>query len=150
VGSLLNYSKISFFQKNIDSNIEWIDFLKIKIKDESDLSKFEIDREGLYFTRKSNANEFAKSSDLHIHHKCYRKNLEIWSQPNDEYITLCNVCHRIVHETQLIPFYNENGDILQYMTPCWKCSGQRYLYCYRHIDGGICYACNGRGYEISS
>lgn len=30
---------------------------------------------------------------------------------------------------------------------CWKCGGHREFECWGHISGGICFACNGTGYN---
>lgn len=33
---------------------------------------------------------------FHIHHKEYKKGVEIWDYPDDNFQTLCKYCHRIV------------------------------------------------------
>lgn len=136
------------FFKDPEINVNLIKNIK-RAEGEIDFNQFDIDREAFYLTSEDNKGELLKSDHLHVHHKCYRKKIKIWDQPDEEYITLCNVCHRIVHENQLIPFYNEKGDIIQDMIPCWKCGGLGYLDCYSHVDGGICYACSGYGYQQS-
>lgn len=109
-----------------------------------------IDIQGIYLIPRHQKAEFTKSRFLHVHHLCYRKNVAIWAQDNSEYVTLCNICHRITHEHALIPYYNEHGDAYQTMIPCWKCGGIRFFECYKNIDGGICYACMGKGYQIDT
>ncbi len=84
-------------------------------------------------------------NNLHVHHKCYRKDIEIWNQKDEDYITLCSVCHEIVHINQMIPFYDKFGMVIQYMQPCTKCNGTGYLKHYNHILNGICFNCNGFG-----
>ncbi|MFV0180320.1 hypothetical protein OBK28_12215 [Empedobacter falsenii] len=84
-------------------------------------------------------------SSLQVHHKCYRINYEIWDQPNEEYITLCNTCHKTVHTHQKIPFYDLNKKITDWMTPCTRCNGSRYISQYKHIKGGVCFKCKGSG-----
>lgn len=147
-GAIDDNIKSSFFHSSHHINKEFIELIKSSVKSEVDITRFDIDKEGFYFSAKSTQREYVKSDNLHVHHKCYRKNIEMWNQPNDEYITLCNVCHRIVHENQMIPYFNERGEIYQYMKPCWKCGGQRYLECYKHVNNGVCYACNGHGYQM--
>ncbi|AOZ98829.1 MULTISPECIES: HNH endonuclease [Flavobacterium] len=109
-------------------------------------STLAIDLEGIWFVEKKNEEEFSKNSQaLHVHHKCYRKNYEIWNQDDDDYVSLCNVCHQIVHINQLIPYYDEVGRIYQYMKPCPRCNGKRILECYKHVQNGICFQCKGEG-----
>ncbi len=143
--SINNLGKIFFTNNQINARL--IKEIKKLIGDQIDFDNFDFDREAFYLSTEGKEREFLKSIHLHVHHRCYRKKFKIWNQPESDYVTLCNVCHRIVHENQLIPFYNENGDIYQYLTPCWKCGGLGYLECYKHIDNGICYACNGDGYQ---
>lgn len=115
---------------------------KLKIKN----FPFEIDREGLWFVESYRAKEFVRAHHhLEVHHKCYRRSRLIWDQAEDEYDSLCNICHRIVHENQLIPYYDEKGNVLQLTAPCDRCGGTGYIHCYRHVDGGICYKCDGKG-----
>lgn len=78
-----------------------------------------------------------KYNNMHVHHKCYRKDIEIWNQDNEEYITLCSICHQIVHQNQQIPFYDEYGNIIQYMKNCHKCKGTGYLPQYNNVYNGI-------------
>lgn len=139
-GSTLFDSKNNIFHGQ--SNTFFHNTISKKLKD----SNTEIDKEGIWFVPKDKINEFAKDNVLlHVHHKCYRQNIEIWNQKDEEYVTLCNVCHSIVHHNQLIPYYDGNGNIFQYMTPCPKCDGRRRLECYKHVDNGICYRCMGTG-----
>lgn len=144
-GSMLNNLSKNIFDTNFEINSELIKKILNNqlIKQNKNL---EIDRQGIYLIDKSKSIEFIKSTILHVHHKCYRKEVKIWDQNNDEYITLCNNCHRIVHETQLIPFYNSYNDVIQFTEPCIRCGGQGYLDCYKHVDNGICYNCMGKGY----
>lgn len=86
-------------------------------------------------------------NSLQVHHKCYRSNMEIWGQPDDEYITLCNSCHKTVHIHQNIPFYDANNKIIDWMTPCTRCNGSRYFSQYKHVQSGICFKCKGSGRE---
>lgn len=105
----------------------------------------EIDKEGIFLINKNEFYLFKKSTSLHVHHKCYRDGQEIWEQPNYEYITLCNVCHAVVHSSQSIPFYNRYNEILKYLKSCPRCLGQRYFNKYRHVENGICFKCRGVG-----
>jgi len=145
-GATINNVKPNLFDINEEINLKLSNHFKLEFQS-IDFNKWEIDRQGYYLVSNSSIREFIKSQYLHVHHLCYRKSVQMWNQNDDEYITLCNICHRIVHENQLIPYYNEVGDIYQYMTPCWKCGGQRYLECYKNILNGVCFACDGNGYQ---
>lgn len=89
--------------------------------------------------------EFEKNC-LHIHHKCYRKGFEPWEQDNFDYVTLCNICHKNVHESVTIPYYN-GQIILQSQRSCQRCNGRRIFECYKHVQNGVCFRCNGSGTE---
>jgi hypothetical protein len=86
---------------------------------------------------------YKKEKWLHVHHKCYRAGVDIWDQSDDEYITLCNVCHRIVHDRQLIPYYDQSGRIYQFLEQCDRCGGTGYFKHYKHVQNGTCFKCNG-------
>jgi hypothetical protein len=118
-----------------------------KLSNTTSNGKYEIDKEGFWFLEREREHEFLKTNSLQVHHKCYRKDIEIWAQDDSEYDTLCNVCHRIVHENQKIPFYDSYGNLFTELIPCSRCGGQKYFKCYRHIDGGVCFKCGGYGFE---
>lgn len=47
---------------------------------------------------------------LNVHHKVYRKGKEPWEYGKNEFITLCEECHRKVHEHKiLLPEVNKNS-----------------------------------------
>lgn len=108
----------------------------------------DIDLEGIYVEdmTKSPNYIFAKNhSVLHVHHKCYRKGIEIWEHSDDEYVTLCNICHGIVHENQEVPFFDIHGNILQNLEKCSRCLGKGFLKEYSYVQNGVCFKCSGRG-----
>jgi hypothetical protein len=43
-------------------------------------------------------NCFDKSTTLNVHHKIYTKGCEPWEYDDDNYITLCEPCHKSSHE----------------------------------------------------
>ncbi len=109
-------------------------------------ANIEVDIEAFWLIEYGIENLSCKDGNkLHVHHKCYRKGVEIWDQDDDEYLTLCSICHEIVHNNQLIPFYDEYGRIIQFMNPCSKCNGTGYLDHFKHISNGICFNCHGQG-----
>lgn len=106
-----------------------------------------VDTEAIYFIKEQEEYRYLKNfKNLHVHHKCYRKNKEIWNQNDEEYAVLCNVCHQVVHENQVIPFYDSNNRIIQMGKPCFKCNGKGKIEAYQHIDNGVCYQCRGSGF----
>ncbi|MBZ9779850.1 hypothetical protein LB452_13055 [Psychroflexus sp. CAK8W] len=141
-GSLLKDTRTNFFlTETVNESLK--KYAQRKAND----SSLEMDLEGIWFTPFSERIEYAKlTKSLHVHHKCYRKNQDIWDQNNEEYVTLCNVCHKIIHESNQIPFYDSKGINYKFRKPCTRCKGTRYLPQYSYVDNGICYKCNGYGY----
>lgn len=86
-------------------------------------------------------------NNLHVHHTYYQKGLEPWEYPESDLQTLCWRCHEELHENTNVPRYNENGEKIGMLTPCWKCHGARYFPEYFHVQNGVCFGCNGFGYE---
>lgn len=112
--------------------------------------ELDIDLEGIYILDEKECSESAYSKNhilLEVHHKCYRRNLPIWAQSNDEYVTLCNVCHDIIHENQNIPFFDVYENI-EPISDCGRCNGKGYLPHYRHVQNGVCFKCTGWGKQI--
>lgn len=147
--AVINNVKFSIFDEINYQTKQFPEFLreKLKLKYDVDFEKDDIDFHSFYLAKKDDAKEFIKNSNLHVHHKCYRKGKEIWNQKNSEYESLCNICHKIVHENQLIPFYDEDGINYHTTKPCRRCGGLRYFGEYKHINNGICFGCNGKGYQ---
>lgn len=109
---------------------------------------FEIDKFGFFLMIAKDDEIFGKqSSPLEVHHLCYRKNTEIWNQKNEEYATLCNICHQITHQHFKIPVIDSNNVKIESLVPCKKCGGRRILSEFRHVEGGICFRCRGEGFE---
>lgn len=114
----------------------------------SNSDNMDIDFESFWFIEKEQLLDFKKYNEsIHVHHKCYRTNFKIWEQSNDEYVSLCNICHKNVHSNQLIPFYDNYGQIIKYLKPCYRCGGQKYFKQWKHIQNGICFRCNGKGFD---
>ncbi len=83
---------------------------------------------------------------LHIHHKYYDKSKLPWEYPDDAFQTLCWECHEKLHQNIKVPVY-DGQKIIDYLTPCKRCSGAGEFPEYYHVENGICFGCNGAKYE---
>ena len=88
-------------------------------------------------------------SELHVHHKFYIEGHDPWEYNDSDLITLCERCHRNLHDTHAVPFYREeNGKLYQLeKEPCSRCNGSGYFPEYRHVQGGVCFRCLGQRFE---
>lgn len=142
-----NLNQNLFLSSNVNQDL--FNELRIKLNEKIDFDNYDFDLEGVYLHKKWGAEHHSKYC-LQVHHKCYRQDVEMWDQPNEEYVSLCNICHKIVHENQMIPYYDKYGTIIQNTIPCSRCGGACFFPEYSHVNGGRCFKCNGRGYEIDS
>ncbi|WP_035694866.1 hypothetical protein [Flavobacterium soli] len=84
---------------------------------------------------------------LHVHHKYYILNKLPWEYENNALITLCDLCHKKIHETQIIPIYlDESKSTILELNLCNNCNGIGYLSQYKYYQNGICFKCYGTGY----
>ena len=68
-------------------------------------------------------------------------------------LVLCKVCAKEVAkslsnkiEKIIVPTQNNNhSNSSNYRTTCTKCGGSGYLSHYNHVQGGVCFRCNGLG-----
>lgn len=84
---------------------------------------------------------------LNVHHKFYIRGLAPWEYDNDALITLCEDCHKKVHQSH-VPVYRRIGSDLTLSTntkTCSRCNGAGYLPQYSHVQDGICFQCWGEG-----
>ncbi len=74
---------------------------------------------------------------------------EPWEYCDNALITLCQSCHKMVHDTLPSLVYTQKGSVLRPMnfTPCTRCNGYGYLSEYKYIQNGICFRCRGLKYE---
>jgi hypothetical protein len=86
---------------------------------------------------------------LHVHHTYYVLDQLPWQYADDSLITLCHNCHNQLHQKETIPVYSSTGDLLAEISPCMRCNGSGYLPQYSHVQGGICFNCNGARYNGS-
>lgn len=88
-----------------------------------------------------------KAYNLQIHHLKYIKNRFPWEYDNDDLMTLCNYCHFETHENTDIPVFDEKGNQIMGYEKCDRCLGTGVLDIYQHVQGGVCFKCNGNRYN---
>lgn len=85
---------------------------------------------------------------LELHHKYYILNKLPWEY-KEALITVCNECHKNIHETQKIPIYlNERCNESYSISVCNRCNGKGFLKEFQYHKGGTCFKCNGRRFLI--
>lgn len=84
---------------------------------------------------------------LNVHHKYYVAGKNPWEYSNDALITLCQDCHCDEHKSTLTPIYKNLYDkhVMAYAQICDRCGGSGYLPQYQHVQGGVCFKCQGEG-----
>lgn len=83
----------------------------------------------------------------HIDHEYYLKYSSPWQVPDSCLVTLCKNCHKKRHLEEEIPWYDTvNGKLAIIIPGCGRCGGSGTLEEYKHIQGGMCFKCNGKGY----
>ncbi|PWB22799.1 hypothetical protein [Flavobacterium sp. HTF] len=89
-----------------------------------------------------------KPYHLQVHHKYYIYNNLPWDYDQEALIALCNWCHAEVHQNEKIHMYDNFDQIsFQELIPCNRCNGTGWFSQYSHIQGGICFKCNGRRFK---
>jgi hypothetical protein len=84
---------------------------------------------------------------LNVHHKYYIKGLAPWEYEDNALITLCEDCHKTIHQSH-VPVYRKIGSQLLFSgnsKTCERCDGCGYLPQYSHVADGICFSCWGEG-----
>ncbi|MFN4884948.1 MAG: hypothetical protein ACK5HD_01900 [Bacteroidota bacterium] len=85
---------------------------------------------------------------LHLHHTYYVRDTLPWDYPDICFETLCEACHKEVHANKKILMYasHELGQS-QHLTACERCSGTGYLQEFHYYLNGVCFLCDGAGFE---
>ena len=86
---------------------------------------------------------------MHVHHRFYILGRLPWDYADEALVTLCDSCHYDLHEKKYVEVYEEkDGELigLDY-TSCSRCHGAGYFPEYSHVQGGVCFKCNGSRYE---
>lgn len=85
---------------------------------------------------------------LQAHHKFYLWNRLPWEYKIDNLVALCFQCHTEVHQKETIYTYkDETFKIRSCQKDCEKCGGTGYLPGYDYWCDGICFDCNGIGFD---
>lgn len=83
----------------------------------------------------------------HVHHQYYIKDSLPWQVPDSCLVTLCKKCHDKRHNEEEIPWYDlVDGKLAIIIPSCDRCGGRGDIQEYKHILGGMCFKCNGKGY----
>jgi hypothetical protein len=90
-------------------------------------------------------NHYAR--ELHVHHQYYQEELLPWEYPDGSLTTLCWICHKKLHASQKIKWFDKDGLEKGTITCCWRCGGSGYFPEYKHVELGICFRCRGAKYE---
>lgn len=61
-----------------------------------------------------------KEETLHVHHKSYEWGKEPWDYDNDNFVTYCEMCHRLVEEFKDVYDFRivikiDEGDLIQFL-----------------------------------
>ncbi|NDK54772.1 hypothetical protein [Pontibacter fetidus] len=84
---------------------------------------------------------------LEVHHKYYKVGLKPWEYPNDALTTLCWCCHNELHQNSKVPVLDEYDNEIGEYTNCSRCNGVGHFPEFSHIQGGICFQCDGARYK---
>ncbi|TXE15274.1 hypothetical protein ES692_17415 [Psychroserpens burtonensis] len=116
-----------------------------KILEEKENRRIEFTK--LNIEKKNSNYEWIFMLGLHIHHKYYINQLFAWEYKDDALITLCETCHRDLHEKQEVQVYNNEYELIGKYKYCSRCHGAGVFPEYSHVDNGICFRCKGIRYE---
>jgi hypothetical protein len=85
---------------------------------------------------------------LHLHHTYYVRNTLPWNYPDICFETLCEACHKEIHAKKKIHMYASHSlGQSQHLTACERCSGTGYLQEFNYYMDGVCFLCDGAGFE---
>jgi hypothetical protein len=86
---------------------------------------------------------------LNVHHKYYIQGYKPWEYDNEALVTLCEDCHKKLHETSNVPLYDSSKRLISNLIRCDRCCGSGYLPQYSHVEHGICFKCGGEGVVLN-
>jgi len=138
---------------------EWIskrDIMKERDKNKCTICKTEKSIGPLYsgnnrfYFRKINGEVKTEKEKIHleVHHKLYIIGKLPWEYEKEELITVCNPCHKKIHENEEISISNQSKTTKLLLENCDRCGGSGFLNEYYYVEGGICFNCRGIGNRI--
>lgn len=83
---------------------------------------------------------------LNVHHTFYIYGKVVpWGYNFKDLTTLCQKCHKHLHETTDVPILNYDLSPIcnESLNECDRCGGTGFLPQYSHVEGGICFKCRG-------
>jgi hypothetical protein len=85
--------------------------------------------------------------NMQIHHTLYIYNKLPWDYNQKYLTTLCNHCHQKLHNDSTVNIWDQNELHKMEFGHCDRCAGKGHLPQYRKIQNGICFKCQGFGYN---
>lgn len=93
-------------------------------------------------------NYYDEQRYLQVHHKHYVYGRPPWKYPDKSLITLCNKCHKELHEEKDVKVYESEKKCREKdLTACRRCGGKGIIPPYSHVKDGICFRCEGARFE---
>jgi hypothetical protein len=93
----------------------------------------------------------AEANPIHVHHLYYVMDKLPWEYPHDALTSLCASCHESLHQREHVRIYLSESDLENEndagLTPCKRCAGSGWLPYYSHVEGGVCFRCNGNRFD---
>lgn len=85
---------------------------------------------------------------LHLHHTYYVRDTLPWDYPDICFETLCEACHKEVHAKKKILMYASHSlGQSQHLIACERCYGTGFLQEFHYYMDGVCFLCDGAGFE---
>lgn len=88
-----------------------------------------------------------RNKSNHVHHTYYLKDTLPWVIDSEALVTVCDNCHSERHRKESIGVYEfklgkriRTSNVSIY---CGRCNGSGYLPQYKHVQNGVCFACEG-------
>ena len=79
---------------------------------------------------------------LNVHHEFYQIGKKPWEYKNDSLVTVCQPCHKKIHQEEVIYLRDEKGNKIELIV-CDRCFGTGVLHQFHHVENGICFKCKG-------
>jgi hypothetical protein len=85
---------------------------------------------------------------VQVHHKYYIQNKLPWDYNEKALLCLCRECHVKIHASEEILRYTDDTlSTFEKLQTCSVCSGTGYREQYDYYQNGICFYCDGKGFN---